>query len=264
MPACGHATAAVRSPNLPGIRRMHGKRALQRQEGPRTTANHGSWRAVHRPLRARPRARAAAQRGRRAGRRSSRLHRLRPHAARRRARLPLRPRTGGLRAVPRRCGAPSRALGPRAPQRARPRRAPRIARRRRLTAGHRALAVDFAPPWIRSPSRSTIARPREEVFEYLADIANHAEFTDHYLVDWHLTREDSYGQGAGARFRVEAPLQPLPLGRRDVRRGRARRSGSSSPAAAASSTGSHARRLQLEPGPGGTTRVDASRSRREP
>lgn len=51
-----------------------------------------------------------------------------------------------------------------------------------------------------------IALPREQVFEYLADIANHAEFTDHYLVDWHLTREDSHGLGAGARFRVKAPL----------------------------------------------------------
>jgi uncharacterized protein YndB with AHSA1/START domain len=53
----------------------------------------------------------------------------------------------------------------------------------------------------------TVARPREEVFEYLADIANHAEFTDHYLTDWHLTREDPVGRGAGARFRVKAPLQ---------------------------------------------------------
>ncbi len=53
---------------------------------------------------------------------------------------------------------------------------------------------------------TTIARPREEVFEYLADIANHAEFTDHYLVDWRLTRENSYGTGAGARFRIKAPL----------------------------------------------------------
>jgi len=53
---------------------------------------------------------------------------------------------------------------------------------------------------------STISRPREEVFEYLADIANHAEFTDHYLVDWHLTRVDSYGTGAGARFRIKAPF----------------------------------------------------------
>ena len=53
---------------------------------------------------------------------------------------------------------------------------------------------------------ATISRPREEVFEYLADIANHSEFTDHYLVDWHLTRENSYGRGAGARFRIKAPL----------------------------------------------------------
>jgi uncharacterized protein YndB with AHSA1/START domain len=53
---------------------------------------------------------------------------------------------------------------------------------------------------------TTIARPRDEVFEYLADISNHAEFCDHYLVDWHLTREDPYGRGAGARFRIKAPL----------------------------------------------------------
>jgi uncharacterized protein YndB with AHSA1/START domain len=53
---------------------------------------------------------------------------------------------------------------------------------------------------------TTIAKPREEVFEYLADISNHAEFTDHYMVDWHLTRVDSYGMGAGARFRIKAPL----------------------------------------------------------
>jgi carbon monoxide dehydrogenase subunit G len=52
-----------------------------------------------------------------------------------------------------------------------------------------------------------VAKSREEVFEYLADISNHAEFCDHYLVDWHLTREDPYGTGAGARFRMKAPLQ---------------------------------------------------------
>ena len=52
----------------------------------------------------------------------------------------------------------------------------------------------------------TIDRPREEVFEYLADIANHAEFTDHYLKEWRLTRIDSYGRGAGARFKIAAPL----------------------------------------------------------
>jgi uncharacterized protein YndB with AHSA1/START domain len=52
---------------------------------------------------------------------------------------------------------------------------------------------------------TVISAPREVVFDYLQDIANHAEFTDHYLVDWHLTRIDSVGRGAGARFRVKAP-----------------------------------------------------------
>ena len=50
-----------------------------------------------------------------------------------------------------------------------------------------------------------ISAPREQVFDYLQDIANHPEFTDHYLVDWRLTREDSVGRGAGARYRVKAP-----------------------------------------------------------
>ncbi len=52
---------------------------------------------------------------------------------------------------------------------------------------------------------TVISAPREQIFDYLADIANHSEFTDHYLVDWHLTRIDSVGRGAGARFRVKAP-----------------------------------------------------------
>ena len=58
----------------------------------------------------------------------------------------------------------------------------------------------------------TIARPREEVFEYLADVANHAEFNDHFMVDWHLTREDTYGYGAGARFRLKMPFNRFPWG----------------------------------------------------
>jgi uncharacterized protein YndB with AHSA1/START domain len=50
-----------------------------------------------------------------------------------------------------------------------------------------------------------VSAPREAVFDYLQDVANHPEFTDHYLVDWHLTRIDSVGRGAGARFRVKIP-----------------------------------------------------------
>jgi uncharacterized protein YndB with AHSA1/START domain len=50
---------------------------------------------------------------------------------------------------------------------------------------------------------ANIDRPREEVFASLADVANHPEFTDHFLKDWHLTREQSEGRGAGARYRQD-------------------------------------------------------------
>ena len=46
-----------------------------------------------------------------------------------------------------------------------------------------------------------IDRPREEVFDYLADIANHPEFSDHYLKEWRLTRVESFGRGPGRASR---------------------------------------------------------------
>ena len=48
-----------------------------------------------------------------------------------------------------------------------------------------------------------IDAPRERVFDYLQDIANRPEFTDHFLVHWRLTRVDPVGAGAGARFRMK-------------------------------------------------------------
>ena len=45
-----------------------------------------------------------------------------------------------------------------------------------------------------------IARPQGEVFAYLADVANHPEFMGHFTHGWHVTREDTYGMGAGVRF----------------------------------------------------------------
>src|SRR3954453_18946568 len=51
-----------------------------------------------------------------------------------------------------------------------------------------------------------IDKPREEVFAYLADIANHAEFMTPLFDDWRLTREDPYGAGAGARFRAQGRM----------------------------------------------------------
>lgn len=43
---------------------------------------------------------------------------------------------------------------------------------------------------------------RERAFETIADLALRPRFTDHFLTDFHLTRIDPTGVGAGARFRV--------------------------------------------------------------
>jgi uncharacterized protein YndB with AHSA1/START domain len=48
----------------------------------------------------------------------------------------------------------------------------------------------------------TIDAPRERVFDHLADIANHAGFSDHYLKDFRLERLQSRGVGAAAAFRI--------------------------------------------------------------
>jgi uncharacterized protein YndB with AHSA1/START domain len=100
-----------------------------------------------------------------------------------------------------------------------------------------------------------VARPRDEVFEYLADIANHAEFSDHFMVDWRLTREDTYGYGAGARYRIKAPLNRFPWGDTTIIEFERPRK-----IAEAGRTGKFNRIrtlgvYELEPAAGGTTRV---------
>ena len=52
---------------------------------------------------------------------------------------------------------------------------------------------------------TTISAPREEVFDYVADLANHVAFTDHFIHEFRLARANSCGLGAAARFRVHAP-----------------------------------------------------------
>lgn len=49
--------------------------------------------------------------------------------------------------------------------------------------------------------------PRERIFAVLGDLALRPSFTDHFLTDFHLTRIESAGVGAGARFRVDVPLR---------------------------------------------------------
>jgi uncharacterized protein YndB with AHSA1/START domain len=52
----------------------------------------------------------------------------------------------------------------------------------------------------------TVDAPRQRVFDYLSDIANHAEFSDHFLRDFRLGRIDSTGVGASASWRMDFPL----------------------------------------------------------
>ena len=51
-----------------------------------------------------------------------------------------------------------------------------------------------------------ISAPREEVFDYVADLANRVAFCDHYQLDFRLARARSKGPGAAARFRIEPPF----------------------------------------------------------
>jgi uncharacterized protein YndB with AHSA1/START domain len=45
--------------------------------------------------------------------------------------------------------------------------------------------------------------PRPRAFAAIADLSLRPAFTDHFLSDFHLTRIDSSGLGAGARFRFD-------------------------------------------------------------
>jgi len=46
--------------------------------------------------------------------------------------------------------------------------------------------------------------PRRRVYDAIADLALRPAFTDHFVTDFHLTRIESTGIGAGARFRFAA------------------------------------------------------------
>jgi hypothetical protein len=48
---------------------------------------------------------------------------------------------------------------------------------------------------------TVIRRPIAEVYAHLDVLANHEAFTDHFLVDWRLTRDDPRGVGAGVRVK---------------------------------------------------------------
>jgi uncharacterized protein YndB with AHSA1/START domain len=48
-----------------------------------------------------------------------------------------------------------------------------------------------------------ISAPREQVFDFVADLSLRPSFTDHYLTEYRLARPDPVGLGAAARFKFD-------------------------------------------------------------
>jgi uncharacterized protein YndB with AHSA1/START domain len=53
---------------------------------------------------------------------------------------------------------------------------------------------------------TVISAPREDVFDFVCDLAARPAYTDHYMRDYRLARVNPVGVGAAARFRLRAPL----------------------------------------------------------
>ena len=70
---------------------------------------------------------------------------------------------------------------------------------------------------------TVISGSREEIFDFVGDLAYRVSFADHYMKDFRLERTRSTGQGAAARFRIEAPLVGGWVGLRVVESDRPRR-----------------------------------------
>jgi uncharacterized protein YndB with AHSA1/START domain len=51
--------------------------------------------------------------------------------------------------------------------------------------------------------------PREMAYALISDLARRPSFTDHFLSGFRLTRIESSGVGAGARFRAASPLRSV-------------------------------------------------------
>jgi len=51
-----------------------------------------------------------------------------------------------------------------------------------------------------------ISAPREQIFDFVTDLAARPAYCDHFLKDYRLARAYPIGRGAAARFRLRAPL----------------------------------------------------------
>ena len=53
---------------------------------------------------------------------------------------------------------------------------------------------------------TVISAPREQIFDFVSDLAGRPAYTDHYLSDYRLARVKTVGVGAAARFQLRAPF----------------------------------------------------------
>jgi uncharacterized protein YndB with AHSA1/START domain len=60
---------------------------------------------------------------------------------------------------------------------------------------------------LREVTASTvISAPREEIFDFVCDLAARPAYSDHYMRDYRLARVNPVGAGAAARFLLRGPL----------------------------------------------------------
>jgi uncharacterized protein YndB with AHSA1/START domain len=58
-------------------------------------------------------------------------------------------------------------------------------------------------------AQASISASREELYNYIVDLALRPAWCDHYLSDYRLTSPRSVGVGAGARYLIDAPMSRL-------------------------------------------------------
>jgi uncharacterized protein YndB with AHSA1/START domain len=63
------------------------------------------------------------------------------------------------------------------------------------------------PGAVRQVTVSTvISAPREQIFDFVCDLAARPAYTDHFMRDYRLARVNPVGVGAASRFQMKAPL----------------------------------------------------------
>jgi uncharacterized protein YndB with AHSA1/START domain len=50
-----------------------------------------------------------------------------------------------------------------------------------------------------------ISAAREDLFDFIADLGARPAWCDHFMKDYRLAHPDCHGEGAGARYRLDAP-----------------------------------------------------------